>query len=279
MKRITLFVSSLLIAMVFASCDKEVVSTKTVIDLDNEDRMATITLIGDADLDFTTFGDEKVPDGTKVLFSVDKSTLVNNANGELLLEFAFMDGKVIAEVPTTETGVNYTITPIEFDYNTNPNPKWGRDTLVRYGASTPPVDVMIGESIVVDISYGIIRATSPITMVTLSGSVMGELDESNVVLETLYETKTLEFYNSNRTWYKSVQVSNNGTYSVSVPAGQNILCDYDFVLGKKVFVATSNAYASLPYTYEGTQNFGVISVDSPLSTLNIGGGSLLVTNP
>lgn len=265
MKNSILFAFALVVALLVTSCDKEVMSTKTVVDVDNKDRMATIVINGFADLDFKTFGSENVPDGTKVLLSANKGSFISGAQGDLMLEFEFVGGQVVAEVPTTETGVVYTITPIDFEYEaiTNPLTYEVSKLMMRYSINSSFVpSVIIGESEVKNIFYGATKSDVQFReWVTLSGEVKGEFDESNNDFnEDLDETVELIFTDVNNTWYKSV-MTNGAKFEVSVPKYETIICYYNFEHEKNVW-QLGGTYDDEDYIYEGSEVFGPFGSDA-----------------
>jgi len=263
-----------LAALAFVSCDKEIETTSATIDQEDTARMATITVKGFAELDATVFGNEVVPSGSSVLITAPKNDFISGANGTIVKIAEYVNGVLTVDVPATEDGVTYTITPLDFEYElvTNPAEYSDASTLPkRYYASSVDVEVMIGESKLETIDYNMKDAGAEyIEYVTLDGEITGEFDEETPGYEELDDDITLLFYNSDYSWYESVTTV-DGTFTVEVPQGESIMCAFDFVTEKNFWDFDESEYDEKDFSYQGTNSFGSFYSDSS-SDFNVGTG-------
>ncbi len=269
-----LFMLLVSITMLFNACDKDIESTVSTINTTDVNRMATIVIKGYANIDDTSFGDEQVPDGTKVILTALKSDFIAGAVGKLSFEFEFMGGEVIAEVPATDIGVTYTISPVDFESDQTQSPVVSSVNTIpmQYtGATVTIPGIIIGMKTFETIIY--LGQTSPDfeEMVVISGSIEGEFNEELSGNEPLGKIISMSFYTDG--WYEEISTNSDGTYSISVPKNETIHYNFSFIHNKNVWDNPTGTYIVKTYNYTGSGNFGPFGLNSSNNNIYVGAGT------
>lgn len=150
-----IFTIALMIAVVFQSCKKDEQPTPATIDLT---KSATIKGKVKAELDNSNSTSESAPSGTKIIFQVSAQDFPLDPSGNYddLLYTATVDanGDYTISVPVNNKGVNYTIRPVDFEYNQVQAAPAGSTIRKIYSAGSISVNGLItGETRIEDIMY------------------------------------------------------------------------------------------------------------------------------
>ena len=266
---IMIFACSIALLLLNTGCDKEITSTAYSID---ESNAATLIIYASANLDDSQIGKEAVPNGTKVLVSVSKNDFVEGNESSLNYTHELQDGYIEIDIPVTDHGVDYTITPMEFNYNQIQN-------FNNYYQSIPKIystlqiynvnGLRTGEVRSIQCEYFPQNYDDFTEMMTLSGYITGGFNDINYWQDTLHSAQTFIFFGNG--WNETVTTQSNGYYSIDVPINQDIFLNYDFTAYKIVLDVNFDPIQVL-YRYNNEQLYVGIFNSSTSYDIPIGGG-------
>jgi hypothetical protein len=267
-KKILYFLPLLLILFIMSSCDKEEDSTKLVVNLSR-----TITVKGYvyAELNEKTAGLEYAPAGTLLYCSIPYSDLNSVASMGKWADTAVVDenGQFSITVPVDDNGVNLTIEAIPFEYN-QVQPFGSSSTTIKEVYSAAPVtrNVSTTSNSIIEVFYISTPLANYVEKVKVNITVEAELNESLTGNEVVANQKITLF---NSGWAQEYTTGDDGKFTATVPANENINYTISFVYGKTVSDGLGG-YTTEQYEYKANSvllgNFNG-EVDQ---TIDLGGG-------
>jgi hypothetical protein len=240
----------LLVAAFLISCDKEVETSSLTV---NNFPKATIQGFVYADLDLTNYGDEPVPQGTKVIVTMEYSELGLGTGSLIDTVMCDNQGSFTCQVPADADGVDVTAKVVEFIYNQVQEFNFEYTTVLKsYPSGTIDFTVKSNDFQVENLTLGDPTAiVEPVIWETISGVMYASIDESNVGTEVV-SGQQMTFNCTG--WSTTVTTDANGRYQVDVPADENISVDFYFTIAGK-----DGAGDAITWRFDGNPSFGNFS--------------------
>ncbi len=252
------------VAMFSVSCDDDIETSSLTLDQTQE---ATITAYLYAELDKTSLGLEKAPNGTKVFVSVNNSEFNSSATGSWIDTVYVQDGKIQSVVPVTSSGVTVRITPADFVQNQVQPYNSTSATLskiFKVAGGSAVSNVKPGENRVHEITYADESFDNEVQFVEKRFTIWAITNVEDGLKEV--PGAEITFYNGE--WSKTVTSSSVGIVEISLPRGSTTTAVFTF---NKKWEADNNNRKLYRYT-SGVASF---TVSSPvLADLNFGEGTL-----
>ncbi|MDD3078351.1 MAG: hypothetical protein PHH37_04485 [Paludibacter sp.] len=268
----------------FVSCEDAVVSTPLTVDTTLSGAKATISGYVTAEMNLQTYGNEVVPEGTKLLVEVFYSDLNPAAtNGKWADTVSVAaDGTYSIVVPADANGVSVIMTPFPFQASqVQQSGEQNAEITKAYSSASVSVSIKSGEMKTQDFVYSDADLPLSNNMVNVSGKFTANLTDQTTGEENVPDGTYITFQSS--TWQDSVAVT-NGTYSIDVPSGVAVTWTADFKYTKSVWNYSGEtdpakkAYENVLFEYKisGSGIFGSVTKDYDL---NAGEGIDLTETP
>jgi hypothetical protein len=249
MKKIMLVFAALFVmsAVLMVSCDKDESDTSLNIDLLKK---ATIKGYVYAQLDLTTAGLEKAIPGTKIIISVPYSDLNSSASGNYKdTTVVSADGTFEIEVPVGNSSAYISIIPLPFETTqvqelgsiVSPVKKY-------YTAGTSYLTLSASDYEIVEITYNDHTFADFVEMAQISGLLRAETNDTIFGLEATTAGISLIFQGEG--WNKTVTTTDSGSYTITLPANQNVYVSYSFTAQHVVWNFDEFKYLPVPYIYK-----------------------------
>jgi hypothetical protein len=237
---------------------------------------ATIVVYAYAELDYTTDGYEKVPNGTQIMLQIDKNDPFNNADEDWSEIFSVKDGKIEGRVPATDKGVTVKIIPFEFiAKQVQPYGSISTEiTKIFSFAGVPTISIKAGEIKTHQLpAYSASGLTGTNETVKRNFKLMADFDETSSTDSEVPNKTSVTFYSDE--WAETVEINNNdGHVSIELPVGHSI--NIRFEASKRVYVDPLIPTSTLKNHLYETWAIGspYNSVNPVRIEINFGGGSL-----
>ena len=206
----------LLSAGFFTSCTDDIVTSELKID---DSQKATVKVWVFAELDRNNTALDYVPNGTKVLVSVENSDLNSAASSGSWSEVATVNsGYIEISVPSKSDGVTVTLQAEDFMYDQVQQQGTGVEkvpTLYKH-SGTNLYSVKTGQTVMSEIIYQNNSSSSVVETGTIKVFVYAELDKTKLGMEFAPDGTNVIISTGN-SWSKMVQVK-NGFVELEVPA-------------------------------------------------------------
>jgi hypothetical protein len=265
MKKISPVFAVMLImtAVLMVSCDKDETATSLSVNLLKK---ATIKGYAYAQLDLTNEGLEKAPAGTMVIISIPYSNLNSSASGTYKdTATVNTDGFFEIEVPVGNNSATVTYIPLPFE--TNQIQSLGSfDSQVKKYYTGQASSITLGANAydIIEIQYIANDYADYVEMAQISGNLLAETNDTIPGSEKTTAGIVLVFHGDG--WNKTVNTTDEGAYTVTVPANQSVYVDYSFTAQNIVLIPPSIKYLPVLYIYKEESkyvgNFSGTTVDN-----------------
>lgn len=168
-----------------------------------------------AELDASIIGLENLPDATSIIFTATgwvDSTTVLNGNYTMSVPSGLTVSWRISKLIPTKIWQKDLTTPGTYSYVTQ-----SRQFTITGS------NLFMANNLKADISTVTNGTTPAVTSTNTTTTLSGTAQVSNI---SLAAGTVINFYNLAKTWGASTTVSNTGTYSINVPANDNIFFEY-----------------------------------------------------
>jgi hypothetical protein len=260
-----------LLSIFLYSCDKEVLTSPLTLDLAQEGSLSGYLF---ADLDLTKFGLEPAPTGTKILISVSYNQYGVSSQGRYIDSVKLDNtGYFQLKVPTTTSGVIVDIEPSTFVFNQIQEFNTSNASLkCIYSCNQKSVLLKAGGNSMVSSNYQWIPLGSK--MLTISGMILGEFDESVAGLENVPANKSITF--SCDGWSQTITTANDGSYTIEIPFDEYIYYYYNFTANKNVRSGEDFILKTYRYYTPSTGTFWkVFATNMANQNINVGNGEIV----
>lgn len=218
MKRVTkVFLAFFALVFLFSGCEDDVVTSELVLDFS---KTGVIEIHLFAQLNKQELGMQHVPNGKKVLFSIDYEEFNPDATtGQWTHVGEVNNGVVLVEsVPTRSGGVNVQITPEAFLYDQVQPYGSPTETIKKRFTATPTftfVDVYPDQKTFMEIEYDYEDFGDQALTVNRRWQGTASFNQITMEITTLTPGTQITLYNNN--WTTTVNSGVDGVFSADVP--------------------------------------------------------------
>lgn len=227
-------------SLLFSGCDDEVVNSELILDIE---KVANIEVALLAEMDRTSLGLEKVPNGTKVVFSINYSEFNPNAStGKWVQSTEVSNGIVSMEVPTNNNGVNVRIDFAPFVYDQVQQFGSPQNTSSQlYTADYIMVNTLPEQDYVRQVTYGStdFGDNTPSISKTFKAQYINDIlgEVKNVPQGT-----TIRMYTYS--WTTTADVNSDGKFTATVPFEENINFEFQATFTNAVDNSENRKYST-----------------------------------
>lgn len=254
---------ALSLSLFFVGCDKEI--EQSDLTLDNNET-AKITIYAYADIDKTSHGYEFVPNGTKAFILIDNDQYNSSASGITLDTVVVRNGKIEANIKTTNAGVDVRV--VIPDFVAKQKQPFGSEAAslsYLYKGNKSLDAIYPGEDRVAELFCTYTKMSSEKVFVSRKFKIeaVTDVDEGSKKVTGVEVT----FYTDG--WSASATTDTDGELTIEVPEGEDVSAQFE---AKKKWDPVESS--TKLYLYKSI-DFGNYTTSSPVATtISFGGGQL-----